>query len=164
MICRCILPFMIAISCFRLGLNSVESSWESMPVFPAFDVIANARKEYSTNCSNRKIPCLIWITSKLVSPRDIPPHIKSFIERNKKWNVNLIDDNSLHRFMYSIFNGTKILWAFDMINPKIGAARVDIWRIALLWVFGGVYLDLDADLLTPLDQVIIVSYLLFTKT
>ena len=45
-----------------------------------------------------------------------------------------------------------------------GAARADMWRYAVLWVFGGAYVDDDSDIRTPFDSFInphdtlIVSY------
>ncbi|RYY75949.1 hypothetical protein EON63_18875 [archaeon] len=42
---------------------------------------------------------------------------------------------------------------YDLINPLVGAARADVWRYAVLYTYGGVYLDDDSDMKTPFDDV-----------
>lgn len=55
--------------------------------------------------------------------------------------------------MNKTFHGTSILWAYNTINPLVGAARADIWRYCVLYIFGGLYLDDDSDIKTSLDNV-----------
>lgn len=45
--------------------------------------------------------------------------------------------------MNKYYEGTQILEAYGMINSDLMAAKVDIWRLAALNKFGGVYLDED---------------------
>ena len=40
------------------------------------------------------------------------------------------------------------------MNPAIGCAKVEIWRLAILWVYGGFYMDDDAVLGTKLDDIV----------
>ena len=47
-----------------------------------------------------------------------------------------------------------MLWAYHAINPAVGAAKADIWRYCVLYVYGGLYLDDDSDIRTPLDEVV----------
>lgn len=67
-------------------------------------------------------------------------------------------------FMRRIFANTSLLWAYEAINPICGAAKADIWRYAVLYLYGGVYIDDDSDLIAPLNDVIkptdrlVVSY------
>lgn len=56
--------------------------------------------------------------------------------------------------MNSVFAGTSLLWAYHIINQRAGAAKADIWRYAVLWAYGGAYIDDDSDIGTPLDQVV----------
>ena len=46
--------------------------------------------------------------------------------------------------MGDVFFNTSVLWAYNLINPELGAAKADIWRMAVLWKYGGVYIDADA--------------------
>ena len=48
--------------------------------------------------------------------------------------------------MQATFPQTSLLWAYHQIHPLCGAAKADIWRYAVLFVFGGVYIDDDSDL------------------
>ena len=132
-----------------------------LPLMPNDETLRGLREESSLeiNCGvKRNIPCHVWITAKKISPQTIPAHMKNFFNRNKSWKIHLIDDDKMTNFMRSAFNGTRVLWAFELIHPKLGAARADIWRLAVLYVYGGVYIDIDADLLLPLDKVCINSF------
>ena len=80
--------------------------------------------------------------------------MKKFFERNKNWQVNICDNRCKEEFINTTFHGTAVEWAFYLINPVLGAARADIWRYAVLFTYGGVYLDDDSDIRTPLDDVI----------
>ena len=44
--------------------------------------------------------------------------------------------------------------AYHVIHPMCGAAKADVWRYAILYTYGGVYIDEDSDIATPLDEVI----------
>ncbi len=44
--------------------------------------------------------------------------------------------------------------AYHLISPLLGAAKADIWRYAVLWLYGGVYLDYDSDIRTLFDELI----------
>jgi hypothetical protein len=54
-------------------------------------------------------------------------------------------------FMNTYFPG-KVAEAFHSISPAFGAARADLLRYCLLYIFGGVYLDLDSSIECPLDD------------
>ena len=63
--------------------------------------------------------------------------------------------------MNTTFRDTSILWAYNAINPLVGAARADIWRYCVLYTFGGLYLDDDSDIKVPLDNVIFLHIFKF---
>jgi hypothetical protein len=62
-----------------------------------------------------------------------------------------VDDDEADMFIDKYFPG-KVARAFHSINPEFGAARADLLRYCLLYIFGGVYLDLDSSLNCPLDD------------
>jgi len=56
--------------------------------------------------------------------------------------------------MNTVFAGTSLLWAYHIINARAGAAKADIWRYAVLWAYGGAYIDDDSDIGSPLDNMV----------
>lgn len=46
----------------------------------------------------------------------------------------------------------RLLAAYDRLED--GAAQADLWRLFVLWREGGVYMDFDASLVQPLDEII----------
>ena len=94
----------------------------------------------------------------------MPKHLHEFLIRNKHWNVNIVSNDMKDAFMNATFANTSLLWAYHAINPICGAAKADIWRYAVLYTFGGAYIDDDSDLIAPLDDVVkpsdrlIISY------
>jgi mannosyltransferase OCH1-like enzyme len=48
-----------------------------------------------------------------------------------------------------------IQWAYNAINPKLGAAKADVWRYAVMWCYGGFYMDYDSDFSVLLDDAIL---------
>jgi mannosyltransferase OCH1-like enzyme len=67
-------------------------------------------------------------------------------------------------FMNKTFANTSLLWAYNSIGVVAGAAKADLWRYAVLWTYGGAYVDDDSDIGTPFDKMIeptdslIISY------
>jgi mannosyltransferase OCH1-like enzyme len=61
------------------------------------------------------------------------------------------------KFMNKSFANTSLLWAYNLISPKAGAAKADLWRYAALWIYGGVYIDDDSDIGAPLDNMIEIN-------
>lgn len=85
----------------------------------------------------------------------LPQHLTALFERNPTWTVNVCDNECKDHFMTTSFANTSLAWAYFAINPLVGAARADIWRYCVLYSFGGLYLDDDSDIGTPLDQVVL---------
>lgn len=45
-------------------------------------------------------------------------------------------------------------WAYHLVRtPPYFASKADIWRYAVMYTYGGMYLDDDSDIRTPLDEV-----------
>ena len=85
----------------------------------------------------------------------LPQHLTTLFERNPTWTVNVCDNECKDHFMTTSFANTSLSWAYFAINPLVGAARADIWRYCVLYSVGGLYLDDDSDIGTPLDQVVL---------
>lgn len=98
------------------------------------------------------IPKHIYQTWK---SHNLPPAITHVIQRfmliNPGWSHHLYDDVEIADFIRVHFPG-RVYDAFSSL--AIGAAKADIWRYCVLYKYGGVYLDIDADITTPLDRLI----------
>lgn len=119
---------------------------KSLPPPPAFDT-----------SYNKYIPRNIWIAVKDRND-DLAGHLKEFFKRNDQWKVNVCDNQCKDEFMNATFPDTSLLWAYHTINPLVGAARADLWRYAVLYMNGGLYLDDDSDIKVPLDEVTKYSF------
>lgn len=131
-----------------------------LPLLPNFltdyrkvslEELGNTFPEYS----KRKmfVPKNIFIAVKNASD-ELPGHLSTFFEKNKDWKVNVCDNACKDDFMNSTFAMTSISWAYNMISPSLGAAKADIWRYSILYTYGGLYLDDDSDIRTPLNEIV----------
>jgi mannosyltransferase OCH1-like enzyme len=151
----------ISIACILYGLASYgkmsDIQLSQLPTLPKEDVLRKHRSKMhrNLNCTvESHIPCLFWMTTKNVS--ELQPTywwIVEFFQTNLDWHIHISDDSDMDKFMEKVFRGTKVLWAFNMINRKLGPARADIWRYSVLWVYGGGYMDTDSYIRTPLNKV-----------
>ena len=55
--------------------------------------------------------------------------------------------------MNTVFANTSLHWAYSKIHMAYAASKADIWRYAVLYTYGGMYIDDDSDMKTPLDEV-----------
>ena len=55
--------------------------------------------------------------------------------------------------MNILYANTSVLWAFNLIHSDAGVFASDIWRYAVLYLFGGFYLDDDSYIEAPLEKV-----------
>ena len=90
-----------------------------------------------------------WKTKNL--PWGIKNVITNMMELNPSYSHYLYDDEEIDKFVLENYEG-EIYNAYNMLN--IGAARADLWRYLILYKYGGIYLDIDAAILKPLDTLI----------
>ena len=69
------------------------------------------------------------------------------------YHFHIFNDTTMQNFMDTIFNGTKVQWLLNLINLLLDPMKADIWRYSILWIYGGVYMDTDADKRSPLHKV-----------
>lgn len=72
-------------------------------------------------------------------------------EMNPEYEYIFYDDTDCRQFLEQHF-GAVYANAFDSLSS--GAYKCDFWRYAVLYVYGGVYMDLDMKLEVPLRQII----------
>jgi hypothetical protein len=81
-------------------------------------------------------------------PKEI---IASFQTKNPDWKIHFYDDTMCRTFIYESF-GEKMGRLFD--SCKDGPIRGDVFRVCILYHYGGVYSDIDNLILHPLDEII----------
>jgi mannosyltransferase OCH1-like enzyme len=101
----------------------------------------------------KKVPRVIWVAVSN-SSEELPGPLREFFQRNSGWQVNVIGNTEKDAFIDTVFANTSVQLAYHIISPLLGAAKADIWRYAVLYLFGGVYIDYDSDIRVPLDTVV----------
>ena len=132
-------------------------------------------------CSSRKgnitdvnlIPKVIYRTwRKDILPKEFQVVWDNTEINNPEYKQVLYSDKMMIEFMTdnfksksSLLNG-KILTTFNKINPKYGAARADIFRLCILYLYGGIYVDIKSEVLNlsnliyPKDKMIVSKWVL----
>jgi hypothetical protein len=77
--------------------------------------------------NNKLIPRIIWLAVSNASD-ELPGHMNDLFHRNHGWLIKVVGNAEKDLFMNTVFNETKIQWAYNMINPALGAAKADVWR------------------------------------
>ena len=96
------------------------------------------------------IPKIIWQTYKTLQP----PHtslesIKSWINQNPDYAWYYFDDTKCKQFIQDHFNDE----FYQMYaSLPIGVMKSDVWRVAVVYVYGGIYADLDTKCIIPASQ------------
>lgn len=121
-----------------LGRNQSLEPYD-LPVVPDSikqQIVENAK---SGQPSDKHIPRKAWIAVRNVSDAH-PNHYlgpTGFIKRNSNWDINFCDNEMKDSFMEKHYAGSSILWAYNILNPAIGTSKVEIWRLAVLYLYGG---------------------------
>jgi hypothetical protein len=75
--------------------------------------------------------------------KDLPPKMKERVEllkaQNPRFNHHLFDDNDCREFIKNHFK-PDVLQAYDSLIP--GAYKADLWRYCVLFIHGGIYMDI----------------------
>ena len=96
------------------------------------------------------IPKVIYQTFKTTRiPLLTRFYIWRFLKRNKGYTYVFFSDEDVDRFIYRSFD-ERTYRAYARL--QIGAAKADFFRYAILYKRGGIYLDLDSDLIGKLDR------------
>lgn len=99
--------------------------------------------------TNQKIPKLIWQTAKSIPHQNSYSLIKSFIDLNPDYEWLFMDDARCDQFIKDNFNKK----FYDMYNSlPYGVMRADVWRVCVVYVYGGIYVDTDCECIVPLNE------------
>ena len=89
--------------------------------------------------------------------RDLPLPVVENIQRiragNPDWQYQFYDDQDIVRFIRNNFDA-RVLRAYERINPRYGATRIDLFRYLLIYRVGGVYLDIKSGVSRPLNEIV----------
>jgi len=95
----------------------------------------------------RRIPLRLfqtWQTSQL------PPHmtscVRDLISANPEFKYQFYDDERCRTFIQSHFP-EDVLHAYDTFIP--GAYKADLWRYCILYIYGGIYVDIKYRCVPP---------------
>jgi len=99
---------------------------------------------------SREIPRIIHQTyhDKSKIPKKIFTNIQTFAPEYKHI---IYDDEQCEKFISIHFN-PKVLQTFRLL--KVGAHKADLFRYCILYIHGGIYLDIKTELITPLSTII----------
>ena len=101
------------------------------------------------NLSDREIPKIIHLCYKT---KNIPDFIlKNWKELNPDYEIILYDNNDCIRFLLDNF-GQNYVNIFNFIRD--GPIKADFFRVCVLYKCGGVYSDIDCQLLIPIKNFI----------
>ena len=80
-------------------------------------------------------------------------NIQNIKDMNPAWTYTLYDDNDMTEYLQTYYP-PEILYYYNKINPNYGAAKADFFRYLLMYIEGGVYLDIKSGMTIPLDKII----------
>ena len=125
----------------------------NLPIFPTDPAVLELfSKEGGTISRN------VWVgmKTKPASISQLPDHLQKLFKRAEGdgWTPEAMGNTEQLAFMEKYYANTSTLWAFKMINPRLGNAACDIWRYAILYAIGGLYLDDDSYLESSLNDIV----------
>jgi hypothetical protein len=95
----------------------------------------------------RRVPLLLFQTWQT---QQLPPHmascVRDLISANPEFKYQFYDDERCRTFIQSHFP-EDVLHAYDTFIP--GAYKADLWRYCILYIYGGIYLDIKYRCVPP---------------
>ena len=98
------------------------------------------------------IPKYVWIASCQGISTSLSANINELKSFNPEWEV-IVQDCDQQREMIKAYDDS-ILHVYDLINPTLYAARADIWRYVVLYMYGGMYIDVDVKIRMNLNEIL----------
>jgi mannosyltransferase OCH1-like enzyme len=114
--------------------NNIDEN-ETIIEIPEFIPKRNNEEIFKTN-----IPLTIyqsWHSNSV--PKNMAKNIKKLLDKNPEFDYYLYSDEKCRSFIQNNFN-EDVVNAFDTLIP--GAYKSDLWRYCILYINGGVYLDI----------------------
>ena len=119
--------------CHRPGCTSLEGG----------RVLSEVRQHHHWGT----VPKVIWLTHG--PGQHVPMHVRENLRQYAHgFEIRSQDDSACLQHLQILFEPT-VSHVFESLK---GPHRADLWRYAMLYLFGGVYLDIDMKLTVPLQQ------------
>jgi mannosyltransferase OCH1-like enzyme len=99
-----------------------------------------------------------WHSHKI--PVNMSHTIKKLLNMNPEFNYYLYSDDDCRNFISEYFNDD-VVNAFNILKP--GAYKSDLWRYCILYIKGGVYLDIKFYSTIPIISLIEKDSTIFVK-
>lgn len=104
--------------------------------------------------NNNTIPKIIHQTYPTKNLHiDVQNNINKLKRLNPDYEYRLYDDNDVVNFIKKNYD-EHILKTYNSINPEYGPARADYFRYLLMYIEGGIYLDIKSSCNIPFDNII----------
>lgn len=107
-----------------------------------------------TNQIKYKIPKIVHYTFK---NHNLPENIVNVINHNKQicndYEFKFYDDDAIDNFIKINFD-INVYKSFKSINDKLGAMKADFFRYCVLYICGGIYIDVKSKINYPLNKLI----------
>jgi len=95
------------------------------------------------------IPKTIWQTYKSSKLPKKAIECQASWKNQKDYSYNFMDDNEIDEFMRKNFSN-EIVEVFNSL--PLGVMKADMWRYCVLFVYGGVYSDIDSLSIRPIEE------------
>ncbi len=148
------IPVLFANRSIRLMGNIIKTlSYPFHFLFPNLRFTIPNHSPAKLKLSNRSlIKRTIWQTN-FSNKCTLPVYVNYLFNRLMSLNCDYYYVSTEDREEYLKNNATKEVYdAYKRLNN--GAAQADLWRLVVLYIEGGVYMDIDATLVWPLDKLI----------
>lgn len=112
------------------------------------------KKDYTTIHLDKYIPKIVFRTSHFKSDKDAPIELKKIlgelISKNPEYKQIYFDDDDCYNFIKEIF--PQYLNDYNSLIPT--AYKSDLWRLLVLYYYGGIYNDIGHQYLVSIKDVI----------
>ncbi len=101
------------------------------------------------------VPRIVHQTfATLELPGILEENVARLLSLNPDYEYRFYDDAAMVAFIAEHYD-TRVLKAFQRINPKYGAARADLFRYLVIYRCGGVYIDIKSSFERPMRETIL---------
>ena len=134
------------------NINFLDNKKPKKPQKPQKSQVNKIYDEKSAIIYSKIISHISSFSSQTVIPKNVfmcwstsilPPKMQEVIDNNKLLNPEftfyIYDDNQCREFIQNNFE-KEVVYAFDKLIP--GAYKADLWRLCVLFIKGGIYLDI----------------------
>lgn len=146
------IPGSITYSGIKITINKNDNyrKLQKDIVLPNYHVLFKKRRVYK----NRIIPQTIHYTFKNYN---LPQQILEIIGENKRinpyYNFIFYNDTDVDNFIRTNFP-QRVYSAFKVLNPNYGAMKADFFRYCVMYIKGGVYLDIKISITKNLYEIL----------